>query len=133
MHRFRIERALAFAGKFQDCIDQGVHFLGRGSNEGYCLGKIRIDNGLDRGSRGKSLNCRIGHERRESTSSDVCSSLVKPITLTERRAKIVADDVGEPLNFLIGALEVRGSLLYPYLQPGIQRLDLRRAAISSRV
>ena len=65
------------------------------------------------------------------SSHDVCDRHERGLQLAgeahhvdQRRAQVVADDVGEPLNFLVGALQVRGPFADTPLKATVQRINL---------
>ena len=120
----RLERAAAFAGEGQDRRYQPVHLADRRLNEPECLGEIfrqllvgAFKRGLGRVScifrnqwRGRLLA-----RQRSNSPEDVAAQLLQfageAHDVDQRRTQVVADDVGETLDLVIGFAQVRGTLV----------------------
>ncbi len=120
VHRLGREQATALSGNLQDGVDQAVHLAGRGADEFDGLrhllqgGALRL--GLDRRLAMVGGCAEIAADHRQ-TFFELAS---EAHYIDQRRPEVVADDVREPLDFLVRAAEVGCPVGDPPFQVGIE-------------
>ena len=128
VQRFRQQVATTFARQFQDGVDQPVHLLGRGADEADGLGHFLAHGGDDLG---------IDHARLFRLIDRLVDDLARLLQfggvahhVDQRRAQVVADDIGEALDFLVRAHQVAGAFANLVLQAGVGGVERRASRLN---
>ena len=119
----RLELAPAFAGEVEDRADQPVHLADRGLDEAERLGEVLRQLLVGAVEHGSAVSVafsgawarRLGAAQRCDPAEDVVAQLLQLAgeahDVDQRRAQIVADDIGEALDLVVGFAQVGGALL----------------------
>jgi hypothetical protein len=113
--------AAAFAGQGEDRGNQAVHFADRRLDEAQGLVELPSEllvrvgqRGLVRwgvGACGDGLRRREPCEPLKNAAPQLLQLAGKTHDVDQRRAQVVADDVGEALDFLVRLAQIRGALI----------------------
>ena len=135
--------AAAFAGKSQDGVDQAVHLADRRLDEADRLVEFvaKRSSALDlppAAARSPLAHCRASSCRRNCIDA-LEKVLAQRLELgreahdvDQRRAQVVADDVGEALDLVVGFLEVGRAVFDDPFEIGVGRLPARARAAPLR-